>query len=70
VQSYSVLVCLLRLKHHDFGSAWEGVDSEHQGERFATLLLYLNKPDLGGQTSFPRWQNAEVRNGNRAIALI
>lgn len=29
--------------------------------RFATLLFYLNDEGLeGGETSFPRWQNAET----------
>jgi hypothetical protein len=28
--------------------------------RFATLLLYLNEEGLqGGETTFPRWKNAE-----------
>jgi prolyl 4-hydroxylase len=32
-----------------------------QTTRFATLLLYLNSDGLeGGETSFPRWSNAET----------
>jgi hypothetical protein len=47
-------------QHHDFGFSVE-VGDEIQADRYATLLLYLNKPEEGGETSFPRWQNAEVR---------
>lgn len=36
------------------------MDDEHQGARFSTLLLYLNEPEEGGETSFPRWSNAET----------
>lgn len=46
--------------HHDFGFSDL---SDIQGARFATLLLYLNgKSDglMGGETAFPRWQNAET----------
>ena len=33
----------------------------NQRARFATLLLYLNEEGLeGGETSFPRWVNAET----------
>ena len=44
--------------HHDFGFA--DIDTPHQGARFATLLLYLNEDLKGGETSFPRWANAET----------
>mmetsp|Transcript_12899 Transcript_12899/g.24498 ORF Transcript_12899/g.24498 Transcript_12899/m.24498 type:complete len:498 (-) Transcript_12899:63-1556(-) len=44
--------------HHDFGYA--KLDDEHQAARFSTLLLYLNEPEEGGETSFPRWANAET----------
>jgi prolyl 4-hydroxylase len=30
-----------------------------QTERFATLVMYLNEGMEGGETSFPRWINAE-----------
>lgn len=43
--------------HHDFG--YPRVDDPNQGARFATLLLYLNSDMTGGETSFPRWVNAE-----------
>jgi prolyl 4-hydroxylase len=43
--------------HHDFGYSRIGKDS--QGARFATLLLYLNEGMIGGETSFPRYVNAE-----------
>lgn len=44
--------------HHDF--AHPATNSEHQEQRFATLLLYLNEGMEGGETSFPRWVNAET----------
>ena len=43
--------------HHDFG--FSRIGSEKQEARFATLLLYLNEGMTGGETSFPRWVNAE-----------
>jgi prolyl 4-hydroxylase len=47
--------------HHDFGYARIGKRrADAQGARFATLLLYLNEGMIGGETSFPRWVNAET----------
>ena len=43
--------------HHDFG--YSHIDDEYNGARFATLLFYLNDGMEGGETSFPRWHNAE-----------
>jgi prolyl 4-hydroxylase len=31
-----------------------------QPSRFATILLYLNDDMKGGETSFPRWLNADT----------
>jgi len=47
--------------HHDFGYADFG--RKDQPARFATLLLYLNEGMEGGETEFPRWVNAETREG-------
>jgi prolyl 4-hydroxylase len=44
--------------HVDF--AYPRVDDPVQATRFATLLLYLNDDMEGGETSFPRWMNAET----------
>eukprot|EP00934_Nitzschia_sp_Nitz4_P004050 Nitzschia sp. Nitz4//scaffold11_size288233//92099//93646//NITZ4_000758-RA/size288233-processed-gene-0.153-mRNA-1//1//CDS//3329534026//4040//frame0 len=44
--------------HHDFGYA--DIQDKYNGARFATLLLYLNGNMTGGETSFPRWSNAET----------
>lgn len=47
--------------HHDFGYA--DFSRKDQPARFATLLLYLNEGMEGGETQFPRWVNAETRQG-------
>lgn len=44
--------------HHDFGFAH--IEQEEQAARFSTLLLYLNDDVKGGETSFPRYVNAET----------
>jgi len=44
--------------HHDF--SYPNSDNDWQPARFATLLLYLNEGMEGGETSFPRWMNAET----------
>ena len=44
--------------HHDFG--YSHIDDEAQGQRFATLLLYLNEGMVGGETAFPRYANGET----------
>ncbi len=50
--------------HHDFGYARAG--DKIQGARFATLLFYLNEPESGGETEFPRWYNGETSIGLQA----
>jgi len=44
--------------HHDAGTP--SIHAPHQIDRFATLLLYLNEGMVGGETSFPRYMNAET----------
>lgn len=44
--------------HHDWG--YPDVNDAAQPSRFATILLYLNEGMTGGETSFPRWVNAET----------
>jgi prolyl 4-hydroxylase len=44
--------------HHDFG--YTAIDDKLQGARFLTLLFYLNDSMEGGETTFPRWVNAET----------
>lgn len=54
--------------HHDFGYA--RIDEQQQGARFATLLLYLNEGMKGGETSFPRWVNAETFRELKTVPVI
>lgn len=44
--------------HHDFG--YGDIEQETNEARFATLLFYLNDGMKGGETSFPRYGNAET----------
>jgi len=46
--------------HHDF--VYPHTMNKFQPARFATILLYLNEVTDGGETSFPRWVNAETSN--------
>jgi prolyl 4-hydroxylase len=52
------LVTIQYTAHHDFG--FNEIGQKSQPERFSTLLLYLNDGMQGGETSFPRWINAET----------
>ena len=47
--------------HHDF--VYPKTMDRFQSARFATILLYLNEGMDGGETSFPRWVNAETGDG-------
>jgi prolyl 4-hydroxylase len=38
--------------HHDF--IYPSITNRHQPSRFATLLMYLQEPKKGGETTFPR----------------
>lgn len=46
--------------HHDFRAASLG--DMDQRMRYATILFYLNDAMTGGETSFPRWMNAETES--------
>jgi prolyl 4-hydroxylase len=49
--------CTEYTAHHDF--SMPGL-VQGQPSRFATILFYLNDDMEGGETSFPRWLNAET----------
>jgi prolyl 4-hydroxylase len=51
--------------HHDFPPAplWH----KDQPMRYATILLYLNDSMTGGETSFPRWMNAETEDALKVV---
>mmetsp|Transcript_24176 Transcript_24176/g.44743 ORF Transcript_24176/g.44743 Transcript_24176/m.44743 type:complete len:560 (-) Transcript_24176:372-2051(-) len=44
--------------HHDFGYP-TNIEGDHSS-RWANILFYLNEGMEGGETSFPRWRNAET----------
>lgn len=46
--------------HHDFRPP--PVGHKDQPMRYATILFYLNDNMTGGETSFPRWMNAETQD--------
>lgn len=54
--------------HHDF--AYPPLDDTYQQSRFATLLLYLNEGMEGGETTFPRWSNAETFEQLKVVPKI
>ncbi|KAL7544259.1 hypothetical protein ACHAWF_007638 [Thalassiosira exigua] len=45
--------------HHDFG--YNRMNDKYQPSRSINMLLYLNDVEEGGETSFPRWLNAETK---------
>lgn len=51
--------------HHDFSIP--PATAQDQSMRFATVLLYLNEDMKGGETSFPRWMNAETGDALKVV---
>lgn len=53
--------------HHDFG--YTDVKAAESPSRSINMILYLNEGMQGGETSFPRWRNAETTGGLDAKPL-
>mmetsp|Transcript_21121 Transcript_21121/g.32044 ORF Transcript_21121/g.32044 Transcript_21121/m.32044 type:complete len:482 (-) Transcript_21121:13-1458(-) len=53
--------------HHDFAMPSLGAG---QPMRFATILFYLNEGMEGGETTFPRWRNAEDSSELKVIPEV
>jgi prolyl 4-hydroxylase len=47
--------------HHDFG--YTDLKADNAPSRSINIILYLNEGMEGGETSFPRWRNAETSGG-------
>lgn len=47
--------------HHDY--VFPSITNHHQPSRFATLLIYLQAPTRGGETTFPRALQAHNHDG-------
>ena len=47
--------------HHDFG--YTDLQAPESPSRSINMILYLNEDMEGGETSFPRWRNAETTGG-------
>ena len=61
---YDIYLLCLHVCGSDYG--YTNSNDILQPQRFATLLLYLNEPEAGGETTFPRWINAETREALKA----
>ena len=51
---------LLPTAHHDFGYS-------ELASRSINFCIYLNEGMRGGETSFPRWRNAETKEGMNMV---